>query len=237
MGWSERDVTWLYPEEALWLLDGGQLALKDVNGKELPRSWLWQRMFCTTDIVGLAPQHYSAYQHLRSSGYPTRRWSKRAPTPQMSLEDPMSWQRMMDQDCGIENGWIVFEVWAPPEAASFRRSNPPKSSWRILPWSIDADCGAAAAWNRVAGGGAMMALSGSAGTRCSFLEVAKCQIGGNPSVPQNRDVVLRVAAAPAGWQNVQLGTQQQEQQQKQQQEQERGWYPKAEEWSSHPEKI
>ncbi len=224
MGWSERDVTWLHPEEGLWLLDGGQLLLRDTEGRELPRSWLWQRLFCRSDLPGLAPQHYSAYQHLRSSGYPTRRWSRRAPTPDMSIRDPSSWQRMMQQEGGIQDGWIVFEVWAPPEAASFRRSNPPKSSWRILPWSIDADCGAAAAWNRAAGPGAMMALSGSAGTRCSFLEVAKCQIGANPSVPQARDIVLR----PERPQNADLlGTFMEHQSEP---EQSRKWFPVAQEW-------
>ncbi len=219
MGFSEGAVTWLHPEEALWLLDNGQLSLKNSQGQPLPRSWLWERLFCTTDIAGLAPQHYSAYQHLRSGGYPTRRWSRRAPTPALSLADPSSWEHVMTHD--MPDGWIVFEVWAPHQAASFRRSNPPKSAWRILPWSIEADCGAAAAWNRVAGPGAMMALSGAAGTRCSFLEVAQCTIGPNPAVPQAKDAVLRAERKrPRG-----------EAEKKEEEEGEsRPWFPPASEW-------
>jgi hypothetical protein len=42
-----------------------------------------------------------------------------------------------------------------------------------------------------AGIGAMMALSGVAGTRCSFLQVSESSIGRNPKVPAPRDDVLK----------------------------------------------
>jgi hypothetical protein len=222
MGFAEKEVTWLQPEEALWLVDSGQLALRGAAGDKLPRSWLWERLFCTTDIAGLAPQHYAAYQHLRSSGYPTRRWSRRAPTPAMSLAEPGAWERMVHEQ--FSEGWIVFEVWPPHQAASFRRSDPPKSSWRILPWSIDADCGAAAAWNRVAGPGAMMALSGVTGTRCSFLEVAKCTIGPNPAVPQAKDIVLKHV------QGDRKRAKEGPQAMADQEGVSRGWFPTAQQW-------
>ena len=149
MGYTgEKGTTYLYPEEALWLLEVGQLELLDDKGESISRQWLWERIFCASDVVGLGPQHYSAFQHLRNHGYVARRWKRRAPTPEMSVADPSSWGKMVEQDKGIENGWVVFEVWAPTETANFRRSNPSKSHWRILPWSIESDFGAALAWSK-----------------------------------------------------------------------------------------
>jgi hypothetical protein len=149
MGFTgEKGTTYLYPEEALWLLEMGQLELLDGQNQPITRQWLWERLFCSSDIVGLGPQHYSAFQHLRNHGYVARRWNRRAPTPEMSIADPASWNRMVEQEGGIENGWIVFEVWAPTETGNFKRSKPPKSHWRILPWSIESDFGAALAWSK-----------------------------------------------------------------------------------------
>ena len=161
----------------------------------LTRQWLWERIFCTNDVHGIYPQHYAAYQHLRNSGYPVRRWKRRAPTPAQSLEDATVWKRMMESEEGIENGSVVFEAWTPPTTSNFKRSNPPPSHWRILPWTSAHDFGAALAWSKAAGTGAMMALSGAAATRCSFLQVVSAPIGRNPRVPAPRNSVLQQPSA------------------------------------------
>ena len=194
MGFTDRSMTSLYPEEAMWMLDLGKMAIRaseDPNAPYLTRSWLWERLFCSADMMGLRPEHFSAYLHLRNSGYVVRRWNRRAPN---QADDASAWQRMMENPGGIEDGTIVFETWPPPAVARFRRTAPPPSLWRVLPWSIDADFGAALMWSQAAGEGAMMALSSAGGSRCSFLSVAQRAIGRNPRVPAPRDHVLRPAA-------------------------------------------
>lgn len=98
VGWNEQSVTWLHPEEALWLLDAGSLRLRHPDGREISRPWLWERLFGRQPIDGLSPGHYAAYQLLRSFGYPTRRWSRRAPSPVQHAQDAGAWDRMMTRD-------------------------------------------------------------------------------------------------------------------------------------------
>ena len=33
----------LYPEETLWMVDSGNLLLRDANGARIDRQWLWER--------------------------------------------------------------------------------------------------------------------------------------------------------------------------------------------------
>lgn len=178
-----QPTIWLFPEETLWMLEHGHIELTDEQGNAVRRRWLWERFFCRAPIEGFTPMHYSAYCHMRNSGYVVRRWNKRAPTPEMSKDDPSCWD-LVEKENSLENGYIVFEVWPPSMAAGFSRKNPPKSCWKLLPWKLDSNCFPAEAWSKVAGEGSMIALSGTAGSRCSFFQVHQTKIESNVAAKQ-----------------------------------------------------
>ena len=89
------------------------------------------------------------------------------------------WNDVSSKEEGVENGYVVFEVWPPSMAAGFRRKDPPKCQWRVLPWKLESDCFPAECWSKAAGVGAMIALSGHAGTRCSFFQVVGTSVQAN----------------------------------------------------------
>lgn len=184
----------LYPEEALWFVDTGNLLLKSVEGVVLDRRWLWERLFALGLNQGseISPQHFAAFSYFRSLGYAVARWKWRVPSPQVAEADPESWNRVFVAPSKQEGArldgaapltWIVFEVWKAASVSTFKKSSPPPSDWRVLAWPLDSTCWPAAAWSSVAGAESMVALSGVTGTAPSFFQVSWQTLPRNPMAP------------------------------------------------------